>query len=151
MKTCSGKHQSLSPHSSTSLNMPPPYSLAAWTVGLWYLLPYSVQVPIAIIAGVGVLAGWRTLDSWIRGLRKDPIKLGCQGLAWGCLAFIGIQLIYYTVMYTATPISEAVTSFYEAANASSRLAVPTSISTPIIVTTFIVSHLLHWWLSKILS
>ena len=87
--------------------------MAAWVLGMWHALPYSLQVPIAITMLTCIFMATRALDSWVKSLRKDPIARLYYFLLFGGVFAVGVQIIYFAFTWVAAPVQEIWDNYHD--------------------------------------
>ena len=88
-------------------------------------LPLGYKIPLVALIGTLSLMGIRTVDHWVRSMRKDPIGLGCQGIVYLSLMALGFQLVYVGLCSIIAPLTMAISSVRALVAASRPTGEPT--------------------------
>ena len=130
----------------------PHYSMAAWVIGVWHALPYSLQVPIAITIFTYPFMGFQSLDSWVKSLRKDPIHHLCWAVLVMGVGAVAVQLLYRTFTWAAVPVQEIWDTYNNVALiplAASNPTIPSLLLAIIVLLPCIIP--VTWWLAKLVG
>ena len=110
--------------STTNTVMLPTILFPLWLAQLWRAIPLNFQLPIAGLVYILVLVGVRTMDSWVRSLRKDPIALISHGFAILFGIVIAAQLLYFGITWLLAPLSTFAKSYQDACAVATTYTLP---------------------------
>ena len=108
----------------------------------------NLQLPIAGIIYLTALWGIRTVDSWVKSLRKDPVTLVSHGFALVFLTAIGIQVFYFFIKWMLTPFGKFARTYDDTCAVTRTLTLPAMPIHTIYITLLLITILSTWWLSK---
>ena len=128
--------------------MLPTFLFPIWLASFWHSVPYNYQIPFAIIFYIGVVVVARTLDQWVKSLRKDPIALLCHGMLVIFLVVILGRVGYNIISAAFEPISQIIITLKTSAERLPSTPLPNSMSYILNLTIVSIACLITWWLGR---
>ena len=95
-----------------------------WLAHIWWAIPLNFQIPIAGIIYIFAFMGIRTIDSWVRSLRKDPTALIMHGFVILFSSALAIQLLDLGLTWVLTPFSNFARTYSDACDVATTFELP---------------------------
>ena len=120
-----------------------------WLTQVWQSIPFTCQIPVAGLIFVAALSVARTLDGWVRSLRKDPIALASHISIFGFIFALAGQIIYFGATWLLAPFSSFTRNYHDACNVITTIPLPYVLFPKTYLVLLILVVLGTWWIGQL--